>query len=62
MSDPRVCHHGGLRRQCEACDLAERLDAAVRLLREMLDKRPQWDMALTAAARALVESESQGRG
>ena len=28
MSDERVCLHGGLRRQCEACDLAERLDAA----------------------------------
>lgn len=60
MSDPRVCDHGGLRRQCEACDLAERLDAAVRLLREMLEKRSQWDMALDEAARAFVESEGRG--
>lgn len=60
MADPRVCHHGGLRRQCEACDLAERLDAAVRLLRAMLDKRQQWDVALDAAAREFLQSEGRG--
>ena len=43
MSDPRVCHHGGLRRSCEACDLAERLDTALRLLRAVLDEGSAWD-------------------
>lgn len=26
MTHPCVCVHGGLRRQCEACDLADRLE------------------------------------
>ena len=43
MSDERVCHHGGLRRQCEACDLAERLAIAVHLLGSITNDMSAWD-------------------
>lgn len=43
MDDPRVCHHGGLRRQCEACDLAERLEIVER------DLRMAWNFAANIA-------------
>lgn len=32
LEDPRVCFHGGLRRACEICDLADRLETAEALL------------------------------
>lgn len=43
MSDERVCVHGGLRRQCEACDLAERLEIAER------DLAMAWNFAANIA-------------
>ena len=49
MSDERVCLHGGLRRQCEACDLAERLETAVRLLRTIIAAVDEDDVCWSSA-------------
>lgn len=43
-----VCIHGGLRRSCEACDLADRLEAIQGLVKEQAEDEGLWFIARTA--------------
>ena len=51
MTHPGICIHGGLRRRCETCDLADRLEVAesqLAALQEALERAEQAEASLSA--------------
>lgn len=71
MSDDttaRVCVHGGLRRQCEACDLADRLEVAEAEVRRVQQEQDRQRIARIEAieqgnslAQRLIEQRDDAR-
>jgi len=71
MSDDttaRVCVHGGLRRQCEACDLADRLEVAEAEVRRLQQEQDRQRIARIEAieqgnslAQRLIEQRDDAR-
>ncbi len=58
-----ICMHGGLRRQCETCDLADRLDEALARIAALEREGAQLtDEDLDDAARALWRALCEGDG